>query len=68
MVFCAVLVTSFADPEPKKYKSTLKKSKPSNTTLTAEERDFLREVEAKFGIKQEEKDKKDDTEVKPTTS
>ncbi|KOB73908.1 Uncharacterized protein OBRU01_09874 [Operophtera brumata] len=68
MVCCAVFVTSLADPEPKKYKSTIKKTKPSNTTLTAEERDFLREVESKFGIKQEQKDKTDDTDVKPTIS
>lgn len=65
MVCFAVLVTSHADPEPKKYKASLKKSKPTNTTLTTEERDFLREVEAKFGIKSEEKSKTADT-VEPT--
>lgn len=61
VICCAVLVTSFAEPEPKKYKSTLKKNK-ANNTLTVEEKDFLREVEAKFGIKSEVKDTKDDTE------
>lgn len=64
MVCCAVLVTSIAEPDPKKYKPTLKKNKPANTTLTAEERDFLREVETKFGIKPEGKEKKDEIESK----
>lgn len=67
MLFCAVVATSLADPEPKKYKDPVKKSKPANTTLTDEERKFLREVEAKFGIKSEAKDEEID-ESKPNVT
>ncbi|XP_047998019.1 uncharacterized protein LOC125235491 [Leguminivora glycinivorella] len=50
-------------PEPKKYKPEIKES-ITNSSLTNEERQFLREVEAKFGIKSdvpvdEEKNKSD---------
>ncbi|XP_060804171.1 uncharacterized protein LOC106141791 [Amyelois transitella] len=49
---CAVLSTTFAEPDPKKYKpDTVTKNKNSNSSLTDEERKFLREVEAKFGVK-----------------
>lgn len=55
MVTCAVLATILADPDPKKYKSEIKtKDKQSEkNVLTEEERNFLREVEVKFGIKPE---------------
>lgn len=48
--FAAVLSTTWARPDPKKYKSEVK-DKTTNATLTDDERKFLREVEAKFGIK-----------------
>lgn len=50
ILFAAVLSTTWAEPEPKKYKPEVK-DKASNTSLTDDERKFLREVEAKFGIK-----------------
>lgn len=47
-----MLSTVLAEPEPKKYKPEVKpKAKEENSSLTDEERKFLREVEAKFGIK-----------------
>jgi hypothetical protein len=54
-VFCAVLTSTWAEPDPKKYKSEVKeKSTPTTAaTLTDDERQFLREVESKFGIKSE---------------
>ncbi|XP_049875585.1 uncharacterized protein LOC126373470 [Pectinophora gossypiella] len=54
VLLCAVFTTICADPEPKKYKPEVKpKLKDSNSSLTDEERKFLREVETKFGIKSE---------------
>lgn len=55
MVVCAVFATALADPEPKKYKPEVKtKDKPTEkNVLTDEEIKFLREVEAKFGVKTE---------------
>ncbi|KAJ0176185.1 hypothetical protein K1T71_008359 [Dendrolimus kikuchii] len=66
MLICAVLFLSHAEPEPKKYKIEVK-DKKTNSTLTDEERKFLREVEAKFGIKPD-KDSKDEvtTNFKPS--
>lgn len=50
-MFFGVLTTICADPDPKKYNSEVKdKNKPANTTLTFDEKKFLRDVEAKFGI------------------
>ncbi|XP_037873307.1 uncharacterized protein LOC101742982 [Bombyx mori] len=59
---CAILATTFAGPEPKKYKVDVKdKDKVSNSTLTDDEKKFLREVEAKFGVKpDEDKNNKND--------
>ncbi|XP_063828852.1 uncharacterized protein LOC135078196 [Ostrinia nubilalis] len=52
IVFCAALLATWAEPDPKKYKSEVKdKDKATNASLTDEERKFLREVEAKFGVK-----------------
>ncbi|KAJ8720145.1 hypothetical protein PYW07_012188 [Mythimna separata] len=74
MLFCVALTTTWADPDPKKYKSEVKdKDKQSNTTLTADEKKFLREVEAKYGIKtdapkEDKDDKKNVTETKPKAS
>lgn len=51
MLLCAAIVAVFAEPEPKKYKSEVKDKDKASTKLTDEERHFLREVEAKFGIK-----------------
>uniref|UniRef100_A0A2H1WS31 SFRICE_017112 n=1 Tax=Spodoptera frugiperda TaxID=7108 RepID=A0A2H1WS31_SPOFR len=72
MLFCVVLTTTCAEPDPKKYKSEVKdKDKASNTTLTAEEKKFLRDVEAKYGIKnndppkEEKKNVKNASEAKP---
>ncbi|KAM3961992.1 uncharacterized protein ACR2FA_003883 [Aphomia sociella] len=54
IILCTVLSTTCAEPEPKKYKSEIKeKNKETNSSLTEEERKFLREVEAKFGVKQD---------------
>ncbi|KAL4711086.1 hypothetical protein ACJJTC_009457 [Scirpophaga incertulas] len=52
ILVCTLAATTWADPDPKKYKSQVKDKKPSSA-LTEEERQFLREVEAKFGIKSE---------------
>lgn len=70
ILFCAVLATSLAEPDPKKFKLQEKKNKLTNATLTADERKFLREVEAKFGIKPDgtENDKKDEKEEKISNS
>lgn len=47
-----LLSIASAEPDPKKYKPEVKpKEKQTNTSLTDDERKFLREVEAKFGIK-----------------
>ncbi|KAG7302191.1 hypothetical protein JYU34_013664 [Plutella xylostella] len=62
-----VVTTTFAGPDPKKYKPGTKE-KPASTSLTDAERKFLREVEAKFGVKPDvsaetkdtDADKKDD--------
>ncbi|CAH0400027.1 unnamed protein product [Chilo suppressalis] len=52
IVFFVVVASAKGEPDPKKYKSEVKdKEKLSNSSLTEEERTFLREVEAKFGIK-----------------
>lgn len=67
-----MLATIWADPDPKKYKPDVKeKNKQSNTTLTADEKKFLREVEAKFGIqndspKEEKKEDADEKSKAPT--
>ncbi|CAB3244448.1 unnamed protein product [Arctia plantaginis] len=51
LILCGFLMTICAEPDPKKYKSQIKeKTKHSNSTLTADEKKFLREIEAKFGI------------------
>lgn len=47
-----MLSKTCAEPEPKKYRPEIKeKEKQTNSSLTDEERKFLREVEAKFGVK-----------------
>ncbi|XP_059061673.1 uncharacterized protein LOC131854570 [Achroia grisella] len=52
ILICTVLSTTCAEPEPKKYKPEIKeKDKEADSSLTEEERQFLREVEAKFGVK-----------------
>ncbi|XP_075977008.1 uncharacterized protein LOC142977153 [Anticarsia gemmatalis] len=65
ILFCGLLTIISADPDPKKYKSEVKEKKQSNTTLTADEKKFLRDVEAKFGIQnespKEEKKTKEET-------
>ncbi|XP_031766934.2 uncharacterized protein LOC113509320 [Galleria mellonella] len=54
ILICTVLSTTCAEPEPKKYKPDIKeKDKEVDSSLTEEERQFLREVEAKFGVKQD---------------
>ncbi|KAJ2951776.1 hypothetical protein O0L34_g13941 [Tuta absoluta] len=70
VLLCAVIVNICGDPDPdpKKYnKVELKPSiKNNDSTLTDEERQFLREVEAKFGIKSEvplEKKEEEGTEI-----
>ncbi|KAG6440944.1 uncharacterized protein LOC115442846 [Manduca sexta] len=69
IIFCAVIATICAGPEPKKYKTDVKeKDKKSNTTLTEEERKFLREVEAKFGIKADADNKESEQENKTVTN
>lgn len=68
MLFCVVLTTTCAEPDPKKYKSEVKdKDKQLNTTLTADEKKFLREVEEKYGIKNDDpkEDKDNDSKDKP---
>lgn len=64
ILFCGILTVIHADPEPKKYKPD---NKDSKSTLTDEERKFLREVEEKFGIKSDvtiDKEKSNDEENK----
>ncbi|CAG9788083.1 unnamed protein product [Diatraea saccharalis] len=72
ILFCVAVASTTAEPDPKKYKSEVKdKEKLANTRLTDEERTFLREVEAKFGIKSEvplEEAKSDDDEKNNGTS
>ncbi|XP_053608753.1 uncharacterized protein LOC128674292 [Plodia interpunctella] len=64
---CAVLSRTLAEPEPKKYNPETR-NKNSNASLTDEERKFLREVEAKFGIKSDVlSETKKDNEVKNKT-
>ncbi|KAL0878578.1 hypothetical protein ABMA27_003662 [Loxostege sticticalis] len=54
VIFSAALLMTGAEPDPKKYKPEVKdKDKVANASLTDEERKFLREVEAKFGVKDE---------------
>lgn len=68
MLFCVALTTTWADPDPKKYKSEVKdKESKSNTTLTSDEKKFLRDVEAKYGIKNEatKEENKKGSETKP---
>ncbi|KAI8432122.1 hypothetical protein MSG28_004615 [Choristoneura fumiferana] len=50
ILLLAALSAASPAPEPKKYKPDVKDTK-SNSSLTNEEKHFLREVEAKFGIK-----------------
>ncbi|XP_052742184.1 uncharacterized protein LOC112054989 [Bicyclus anynana] len=66
ILFCAMLSTTLGIPDPKKYKqdSIQKDKKPD--ALTSEERNFLREVEEKFGVKSEVPlDSKNEKEEKP---
>ncbi|CAD0197718.1 unnamed protein product [Chrysodeixis includens] len=68
MLFCTALVMISAEPDPKKYKAEIKdKDKQLNTTLTSDEKKFLREVEDKFGIKSDtpKEEKKKGKEEKP---
>ncbi|CAK1582882.1 unnamed protein product [Parnassius mnemosyne] len=51
---CAVIVTVYSEPEPKKYKSgDAEKDKKLESSLTVDEKKFLRQVEEKFGVKSE---------------
>ncbi|CAH2258803.1 jg12549 [Pararge aegeria aegeria] len=51
VLFCAMVSAALAIPDPKKYKhESIEKDKKSET-LTTKERNFLREVEEKFGVK-----------------
>ncbi|XP_047028657.1 uncharacterized protein LOC124636565 [Helicoverpa zea] len=70
VLVCVALATTTADPDPKKYKSEVKdKDKQANATLTADEKKFLRDVEAKYGINKEapKEDKKNVSEDKSKT-
>lgn len=62
----AALSSASPAPEPKKYKPEIKDTK-SNSSLTNEEKQFLREVEAKFGIKSDVRANSEKTDDKKTT-
>ncbi|XP_045512008.1 uncharacterized protein LOC123706698 [Pieris brassicae] len=48
---CVIGAIAVADPDPKKYKLEALKTDKKADNLTTEERNFLREVEEKFGVK-----------------
>lgn len=47
------MVSVLSDPEPKKYKNESAEKDKKSETLTTEEKNFLKEVEEKFGVKSE---------------
>ncbi|XP_045774236.1 uncharacterized protein LOC123873435 [Maniola jurtina] len=50
VLFCLVLSTTTANPEPKKYKKESVEKEKKSETLTTDEKKFLREVEEKYGV------------------
>ncbi|XP_034833062.1 adhesive plaque matrix protein-like [Maniola hyperantus] len=51
VLFCLVLSTTTANPDPKKYKKESVEKDKKSETLTTDEKIFLREVEEKYGVK-----------------
>ncbi|GBP73959.1 hypothetical protein EVAR_56117_1 [Eumeta japonica] len=53
VLFCGVICLVIAEPDPKKYRANAKDQQANkpDLSLTNEEKEFLREVESKFGIK-----------------